>query len=351
MPGRGIACFLALFFWLGGAFAQLAPQPAPLSRIAFGSCNREYKPQPLWNAILASDPQVWIWLGDIVYGEADNLPDLERRYNALRAHPGYAAVRERARVLGVWDDHDYGVTDGGAENPHKRASQKLLLDFLGLPPDSPRRAQAGVYMSETFGPPGREVKIILLDGRYFRDEPVGWWDWLWGNTGPRDILGEEQWRWLEAQLTSSTAQVHLIGSGIQVIPEEHSFEKWADFPRARQRLLSLLARTGARNPIFLTGDRHLAEISRLEVPGVPQPVYDLTSSGMTHTVRSNIIYNFAREENRHRVGENFRELNFGFVEIDWEATPATIALQIRNAENAVVREAKFPLRRAPSATE
>ncbi len=32
-----------------------------------------------------------------------------------------------------------------------------------------------------------------------------------------DILGEAQWKWLENQLSTSTADAHIIGSGIQLI--------------------------------------------------------------------------------------------------------------------------------------
>jgi len=94
------------------------------------------------------------------------------------------------------------------------------------------------------------VKIILLDSRRHRETPGG------------DVLGAEQWQWLEQQLTSSTADVHLIGTGVQVIPTEHSYDKWASLGGARERLLNLIGKTQPRNLIILSGDRHLGEISR-----------------------------------------------------------------------------------------
>src|SRR3954470_6372614 len=193
------------------AFALAAPilraedAGQPLQRIAFGSCNRDYKPQPLWKPIRECKPDLWIWLGDIVYGKATDLKDLERRYRTEKNHDGYRSLRRESRILGVWDDNDYGISDGGKENPNKVQSETLLLDFLDEPPDSPRRRQAGVYASYTFGPPGQRVKIILLDTRYNRDKP-----------GPNaDILGAEQWQWLESQLSATDSTVTLIGSGTQ----------------------------------------------------------------------------------------------------------------------------------------
>ena len=215
MRGRALL-LLALIVGAATAFCQ----EAPVTRIAFGSCNREYRPQLLWKPILACQPEVWIWLGDIVYGREDDLPDLARRYQAAKAQPDYQALRRQARVIGMWDDNDFGVSNGGAENPNKRQSQELLLNFLDEPSDSLRRTQAGVYAAYTFGPPGRQVKVILLDGRYFREEP-----------GPStDVLGAQQWEWLEQELATSTADINLIGSGTQVIATEQSYEKWAEFP-------------------------------------------------------------------------------------------------------------------------
>jgi alkaline phosphatase D len=328
---RWLPGLLALALAATNAFAEDAG-PA-LERIAFGSCNREYKPQPLWKSIRECKPDLWVWLGDIVYGSANNLTDLARRYQAEKEQPDYKSLREQCRVLGTWDDNDYGVSEGGKENRNKVESQRLLLDFLDEPLESLRRKQAGVFASYTFGPPGRRLKIILLDGRYHRERP--------GATA--DMLGSEQWQWLEQQLTGSDADVHLIGSGIQVIASQHLYEKWAEFPRARQRLFDLVARSGARNVIFLSGDRHLGEISRLNDPRISQPLYDITSSGMTHHAQDNFFYSFSHEVNQFRRGQNFVGLNFGLIQVNWDAVPLTATLQIRDADNAVRIEEKISL--------
>ncbi|HWY52735.1 MAG TPA: alkaline phosphatase D family protein [Chthoniobacterales bacterium] len=330
MRGK-LAFLLALALGASASFGQ--DSGPPLERIAFGSCNREYKPQPLWSAIRACQPNLWIWLGDNVYGSAYDLPDLARRYQTEKNQPDYKSLREQCRVLGVWDDNDYGVSDGGKENRNKVACQQLLLDFLDEPPDSPRRKQAGVYAAYTFGPLGKRVKIILLDGRYHRDSP--------GRNA--DMLGPEQWQWLEQQLTSRDADVNLIGSGIQVIASEHPYEKWADFPSSRARLFDLISKSGARNVIFLSGDRHLGEISRLSDPRIAQPIYDITSSGMTHHARDNFFHSFTHETNRFRCGNNFVDLNFGFIHFDWDTVPRTVTLQIRDTNNAVRIEEKLTL--------
>lgn len=164
-------------------------------------------------------------------------------------------------------------------------------------------------MSE-YGPKGQRVKVILLDGRYFRDplkkegkrnvpNPAG------------DILGEAQWQWLEQQLTNSDADVHVIGSGIQLLPEEHPYEKWANFPVSRQRLLDLLSKTKPKGALLISGDRHIAEVSKVSVQGLNYDLFDITSSGLTHVSAPH------EEPNRHRVGAMITELNYGLLTINW----------------------------------
>ena len=340
---------LALSFTARAVLAEELTFDPAITRIAFGSCNREYKPQPLWKPILDCKPDLWIWLGDIVYGDSEDLANLAQRYHAQKIQADYAALRARSKVVGVWDDHDFGVANGGKSNPAKNESQRLLLDFLDEPPDSPRRAQAGVYAAYAFGPPGRQVKVILLDGRFHRGPSWRLLQWFSG-IAESDMLGEEQWKWLEQQLSGSTADVHLIGSGVQVIASEHRYEKWADFPHSRRRLFDLLARTGARNPIFLSGDRHFGEISRLVDPRIPQTLYDVTSSGLTHHAEDRWFRSFSRETNHFRCGNNFLGLNFGLVEINWEAVPQTATFQIRDIANAVRVEEKITLAAADAGT-
>ena len=349
MRGRTLL-LLALVAGAATAFCEDVPNAEPITRIAFGSCNREYKAQPLWQPILACKPEVWIWLGDIIYGRADDLTDLARRYRSEKEQPEYTALRQQARVLGIWDDNDYGVSNGGAGNANKQKSQSLLLDFLDEPAESPRRTQAGVYAAYTFGPAGKQVKVILLDGRYHREEPARSWARIFGSPAPAsDILGAQQWAWLEAQLASSTAEINLIGSGVQVIANEHPYEKWDEFPEARARLLNILAKTKARNVIFLSGDRHLGEISRAVDPRIAAPLYVITSSGMTHHATNGFLHHFEREQNRFRLGRNYVALNFGLLEIDWNATPPVVTAQIRGVDNVVAIQEKITL--APATTE
>ncbi len=321
-----------------------ADEKLVLGRVAFGSCARQDKPQPIWDPIVAGKPQRFLFLGDNIYGDTKDMEVMREKYALLAKIPGYLKLRAACPILGTWDDHDYGVNDGGADYPKKDESQVQFLDFLGVAKDSPRRAQKGIYHAEVFGPPEKRVQIIVLDTRYFRG-PLAKRGTFIRDQGPyvpstdktSTMLGEAQWKWLEEQL-KVPAKIRILASSIQVVPQDHGWEKWMNLPHERERLYQLLKDTKAAGVIVLSGDRHLAELSVMDA-GLGYPLYDLTSSGL----------NFGSpvwrklEVNRHRVGTMNAGNNYGAVNIDWDKADPVIALQIRDEVGDVVIQEKITL--------
>lgn len=305
-----------------------------LSIITFGSCNKLDKPQMMWDAVAANSPNLWIWLGDIIYADTADTKALWSHYKRLKVNPFYKKLTAKAQVIGVYDDHDYGVNDGGKGFPVKRQSKKCLMDFLDVPLNSPLRKREGAYQSYLFGTGEQRIKVIVLDTRYFRDtliaDPTKQRRYLPNTEG--DMLGEAQWAWLERELRTSPANLNLLCTSIQVVADDHGHEKWGNFPNCRKRLLSLIVKTQPRNLMILSGDRHMAEISRMDLQGLPYPLYDFTSSGLTH-IRSG-----QSEVNRYRVGEMILKKNFGMLKIWWENGRPRVAMQIRGLNNELFQE-------------
>jgi alkaline phosphatase D len=318
----------------------------PLSRIAFGSCVHQDRPQPIWERIVAAKPELFLMLGDNIYADTEDMTQMRRMYAQLAAQPGYKKLRGACPILATWDDHDFGANDAGAEYPKKKESQQLFLDFFGVPKVSPRRKQEGVYSAHVFGPKGKRVQIILLDTRYHRSPlkkdpklPRNKGQYV-GNDDPNaTILGAAQWKWLEAQL-KVPAQVRLLCSSIQLVAEDHGFEKWMNFPRERQRLFRLIRDTKAAGVIVLSGDRHLGELSVMNA-GIGYSLYDLTSSGLN---MGNQRWR-QLEPSRHRVAILDRGNNFGVVRIDWDNADPLIRLEIHDSDGEVVIRHKVPLSR------
>lgn len=276
--------------------------------IAFGSCNDEDKPQLLWDEIVSEAPDLWIWLGDNIYGDTKNMAMMRKKYQRQKSNRGYKALMNQCPIIGTWDDHDYGVNNGGKEFTAKAESQQAFLDFLDIPKDDPRRSQEGVYGTYVLDHSVAKVKVFLLDNRYHRDELLTKNDACIPNLEGK-IMDEKQWNWLEQELKSSTAEVNIIASGIQVIPEQHRFEKWANYPNERKRLFDLITRLKVMRPIFISGDRHIGEISAVEWEG--SYLYDITSSSLTHG-----WFNRRPETNEHRVGDIVYDKNYGVIEIN-----------------------------------
>lgn len=323
---------------------ELVRRGNPISGIAFGSCAYQTRPQPIWDTVLETKPDLFLFIGDNVYADTEDMQVMRDKYAMLAAMPGYQRLVRSTPLMATWDDHDYGVNDGGAEYPKRAESREIFFEFFGEPEDSERRKHEGVYDAKIFGPAGKRVQIILLDTRYFRsplrrrvpaNRALGPYV---ANTDPRaTLLGEEQWRWLEMQL-KMPAEIRIIASSIQVVAADHGWEKWMNFPHERRRLFQLIRSTKASGVVFVSGDRHLAELSMMD-GGIGYPVYDLTASGMNSGSKEWRPY----EVNRHRVGTMNWGDNFGMIKIDWESSDPQISLQIRDRGGDINIQRKISL--------
>tara|TARA_B100000497_G_C7664013_1_gene400169 strand:- start:46 stop:1173 length:1128 start_codon:yes stop_codon:yes gene_type:complete len=329
-------------------FASDASSTTVITKIAFGSCASENKPQPIWDAIVTENPDLFLFVGDNIYGDTEDMSVLKHKYSRLMAKSGYQKLLKTCPILSTWDDHDYGKNDGGSEYPMRNESAEVFLDFFKVPDDSPRRSRAGIYGAQIFGKPGQRVQIILLDTRYFRSSPlientmmsgkekkeknlVGWY--LPITDTSTTLLGLEQWTWLEKQLNEK-ADLRIIASSIQVVSQEKGMECWGNFPHERQRLFNLIENTKANGVVFISGDVHFSEISA-DTTG-PYPFYDFTSSGLTNSSKS-----WSQTVNSLRIGNAYSKPNFGLITIDW--ANKGIKLESKSVEGKMVIKKEITL--------
>lgn len=276
-----------------------------IERLAFGSCNKHWRTQPMWNEISRKTPDLFLWTGDNIYADDQGIAEIQEAYlfqNKVEAYKNFKAITP---IIGTWDDHDYGVNNGGYEYPFKKLSQKYALDFFEEPLESPRRSQEGIFTSYTFGQSGQKVKIILLDNRYFKDIKAG------------ALLGEAQWAWLEQELKKSDASLHLIVSGISILTSKtvHS-EEWADYPLEKKRLRELM-KASNKPYLYLAGDRHFSAIFS------KGDEMEFLSSGMTH-VAGKVVRPLIRATYPSPVFI----LNFGMIDFSWDNSTPVLDLSI-----------------------
>ena len=305
---------------------------APVTRLACGSC---YKPTSknaaVWETITKTKPQLFLFMGDNVYADTEDMDKMKASYAKLLNNTSYQEFTKVHKILPTWDDHDYGKNDAGVEYPMKKESQQIFLDTFGFKTDHPARKQAGIYHSYFQGPEGQRLQVINLDTRYHRSalerKKIGKRKSYVPSTNPdATMLGSKQWKWLETELNKQ-ADLRIIVSSIQVITEDHRFEKWANIPTERKKFFALLKSTNAKNVVLLSGDRHLAELAVIkpEESGLDHDLVEMTSSGMTHAGAWS-------DKNRHRVeGSYFKGKNFGTIDIDWKhlgKPKVTLSIQI-----------------------
>ena len=263
------------------------------------------------------------------------MPKLRADYQMQWKQKGYKEFVKSVDVLATWDDHDYGLNDGGVEFYKKKESQQEFLDFLKVPKNSSRRNQEGVYISKEYKTNQGVVKVIVLDTRYFRTgltkatDPTKRYQ---PNTyGEGTVLGQQQWNWLTKQLKDSKADFNVIVSSIQFLSYKHGYESWGTFPHEVDKLKNLIKDSNASGVVLLSGDRHISEFSSTNVEGVDFPLVDFTSSGLTHSYS-----NFKGEENPERIGKVVPELSFGILKFDFKAKKIT--MQMRGKDNILQQE-------------
>ena len=292
-----------------------------LKRIAFASCNYQDRPQPLWKDMIQQKPDLFIWDGDAIYADWGK-DGMAKGYQIQSQQPDYKKLKSITPVIGTWDDHDYGKNNGDGRYSEKVQSQKFFLDFIEEPLNSLRRQQEGVYTSYEFGDPGKRIKIILLDDRYFKNLDPDY-----------PMLGKKQWDWLEKELLTSDASLHLIANGISLLaPSFPHVEQW---PKNEvERMLGLLERAKTKGPVLLTGDKHFSTI-------ITRAGYlEFLSSGMTHLAPKE-TWPFLREV----FHDPFFQFSYGQIDVNWdpELNPI-ITLSMRSTDGIDHQLSRFQWR-------
>lgn len=323
------------FFVLAGFLFACTPSEKPttsVTTIAFGSCGHEDQPQPVLQIAAEKKPTAFIFLGDNIYGDTDNMDTLRAKYARFGAKPEFQQLAAATKILATWDDHDYGRNDAGKYYPFKEESKEIFLNFFKEPALSERRKHKGIYHAEYIWVRDKVIQVILLDNRTFRSDlllydgknPVTQdryfykLDYSTHTSKDSTFLGEEQWQWLERELLQP-ADLRLICSGSQFGIEYNGYEAWANYPLEQQRMLDLIKTTKAEGVLFLSGDVHYAEISKLQSTGL-YPIYDITSSGITST------WDFATP-NANRIEGPVMDNHIGLLTIQWEKDPV-ISMEI-----------------------
>ena len=310
----------------------LAEEYANSLIIGFGSCIDEARPQPIWEAVEKENLNDFFFMGDNVYGDMDSgeLSDMGLAY--AKQEENFPNWLQNLKPLAIWDDHDYGLNDGGSEYTLKKEAQKLFLDFWKIDIQDERHKREGIYFSENRQIKDKKILLIGLDTRYFRS-PLEGEKRNYQSTSDisKTILGKEQWKWLERTFQND-ADIIILVSSIQILATNHGFEKWSNFPHEKERLLSLI-RQFQKPVVLVSGDRHKAGIYKQE------NLYELTSSSLNKPMPRWVV-SVWDETDPLLLGTMHYDMNYGLINID---SSGTISIYLKDEKGNILEAVEFDI--------
>lgn len=320
-----------------------------LKRICFGSCSSQHvNNHDIFRYIRAQNPDLYIAAGDNVYGDFFAIIPGSEDYmiNAYRnqwARKQLKDLYDNVETLATWDDHDFGQNDGVVDNTAKHYAKRLLFDYFKVPADHPRRFNPSgeIYAVQEYGDADHKVQVLLLDLRWAHTPykvggPAGalsGYDTIM-NPNAR-MMSDEQWAWLKTQF-EKPAKLRFIVTSLQFSASYNGGEAWTVLPLEQQRMIDLIKTTRANGVVFLSGDVHFGDANVMKPAGC-YPLYDLTSSGLTH--REEKPYN---STNRiPEIRNAYNNLNFGQIDIDWSANNVTLIVNDNKAQAKIKKTIPF----------
>ena len=289
-------------------------EDAPDFTVAFGSCNyinEEALDRPgkgygsgyeIYESIHAKNPNIMLWGGDNVYlreADWDSKTGIYHRYTHSRSIKELQPLLASTQNFAIWDDHDFGPNDGDRSFYFKYETQNAFKNFWANKTyGTDANQKEGIYSTFNWG----DAQFFLLDDRFFKSPN----DRL---TGEKTIIGSIQFEWLIDALSSSKAAFKIIVIGGQVLNPSARFENYENYPKEKEKLLSEIEANKIKGVLFLTGDRHFSELSKLNRENT-YPLYDWTVSPLT----SGVGNSYKDDVNKNRVeGSLFAQNNFGIL--------------------------------------
>ena len=284
--------------------------------LGFGSCLHQDRSMAILKTIEKKELDLFMFIGDNVYGDQEDgeLDKLIRTYK--QQYNNLENFLKNVSTEFIWDDHDFGINDGGSNYRYKDRAKELFLETWKIPSNDPRRLRDGLYFDKMIKKNGLKVHLIFLDNRSFKSEwkltdefnKEGKERYVKDFDPEKTLLGKKQWQWLKDKLNEDS-DIKIILSSLQILSLGHGWESWDKLPLERERLFNLIDESDVSNLIILSGDRHRGGFYRFKTND-NNDIHEFTSSSL------NLPIPFNTEENGPlRIGSTYRKANFGVVRI------------------------------------
>jgi len=230
-------------------------------RIAFGSCFHRWG---LGNGkqadlIRSRNPAALLVYGDIAVEDRCHHVGYHRADYLMRDfQPAWQRLVAAVPVYAIWDDHDYFNNDlSGIPPGYTKADIDAVWGVWRRAWNNPSYGFGdegkGIFLRTRIGP----CDVIMTDGRYFRKGPDG-----------GTLLGNEQMKWLEAQLLDCKGPFIILSSGTMWSDYvSDGKDSWGVYdPAGRERIFSFIEKNRIGGVLLISGDRHGARGFRIPRP-------------------------------------------------------------------------------------
>jgi len=279
---------------------------------AAGSCSYINEPQfdrpgksyggdyHIFESILDKNPDFMLWLGDNVYFREpdDSKTGVYHRYSHDKSISELQGLLGSVHHYAIWDDHDYGPNDSDKSFIHKDLTLQAFKDFYA----NPSYGLEGEGITTQFR--WSDIDFFLLDNRFFRTSK-------YLSTSKKEILGQKQVDWLINALMYSKSPFKIIAMGGQFLNPVKAYENYANWEEERNEIINRISEEGITGVIFLSGDRHFSEVTKLPRYG-SYDLHDFTISPLT----SHYCDICVNENNNYRIkNSGVFQRNFGVFNI------------------------------------
>ena len=303
--------------------------------IGFGSCLTQERSMPIFNTIKDENYDLFLMIGDNVYGDSEREDLLELREAYDKQRQNFDNLNLNFPIEAIWDDHDYGLNDAGKEYAYKEDAKELFLDFWNISMDDVRRSRDGLYFEWIQTIDGITVQMLFLDTRFFRDALLptdergapGKERYLPHTDTSLTMLGVDQWNWLEEKMNIQVDH-RIIVSSIQFLAMGHGWEAWKTLPHERQKLIDIIDQSSSENVLILSGDRHRAGLYQLTTNS-NKNIIEMTSSSL------NLSFANDEEAGPLRVGPTFVQENYG--EILLNKTSNSLIVNLKDNQGKIIQ--------------
>lgn len=311
------------------------PGHAAKFRIAFGG-GAGYVPanERMWETIRERKPDAMLLLGDNVYIDDPESPEMQRyTYYRRQSRPEWRALTARTPVYAIWDDHDFSTNDswGGPmiEKPFwkKEYSYDIFRQNWANPAFGGGDDQPGCWHAFSIG----DVDFIMLDCRFYRTDPEG--------EAP-SMLGPVQMDWFKRQLLEAKGAFKVLCSSVpwDFRTKGGSKDTWNGYQEERAEIFRFLAENAIEGVVLMSADRHRSDAWRIERPDA-YDLYEFNSSRLT-----NQHVHQTMEEQGAIFSYNAKQ-SFGLVSFDTMKAEPEVAYEVITIDNESVESVRVPLSR------